>query len=147
VDSVLAGVDRLVARQAELWQASIETANQRWHQLATTAGDHLETSLSGALDRSLKAYASQVHAQEQASAEQHRAYWNQVHQSISQTAHVLGDQQTELAKQGEVLLKVVDATGHIQQLESELNRNLTALAGAKHFEETVLSLSAAVNLL
>ena len=32
-------------------------------------------------------------------------------------------------------------------MEDALNRNLAALAGAKHFEQTVLSLAAAVNML
>jgi hypothetical protein len=32
-------------------------------------------------------------------------------------------------------------------LEDALNSNLAALAGAKHFEQTVLSLAAAVNML
>ncbi len=33
------------------------------------------------------------------------------------------------------------------RLEDALNRNLDALAGAKHFHKTVLSLAAAVNML
>jgi hypothetical protein len=55
--------------------------------------------------------------------------------------------QQELAKQGELLAQIVGATDQVAGLEQELNRNLTALAGAKHFEETVISLSAAIGLL
>ena len=35
----------------------------------------------------------------------------------------------------------------VVRLEDALNHNLAALAGAKHFEQTVLSLAAAVNML
>jgi hypothetical protein len=147
IESLLAGTERLVARQAELWQGSIEAANARWQQLSGTAGKQLETSLSVAMDRSLKSYALQLAANEQSAAEQSRKHWSQVQAAVVQSAETLGRQQAELAKHGEVLLKVVDATGHVQQLETELNRNLKALAGAKHFEETVLSLAAAVQLL
>jgi hypothetical protein len=56
-------------------------------------------------------------------------------------------EQRELAKQTELLMQVVGATENLASLEHELNRNLTALAGAKHFEETVISLSAAIGLL
>ena len=64
--------------------------------------------------------------------------------SFTQTAHA---QQAELARQGEILLRVVEATGHVSKLEEQLNRNLAALAGAQHFEETLLNLAATVNLL
>ncbi len=56
-------------------------------------------------------------------------------------------QQTELVRQGEILLKVVDATGQVRKLEEALNGNLAALAGAGNFEETATSLAAAVQLL
>jgi hypothetical protein len=47
----------------------------------------------------------------------------------------------------EVLSRAVEATGQIARLEETLNRNLAALAGAKNFEETVMSLAAAIHLL
>lgn len=56
-------------------------------------------------------------------------------------------QQQQLIKQGEVLLQVVEATGQVRKLEEALNSNLSALAGAHHFEQTVASLSATLQLL
>ena len=56
-------------------------------------------------------------------------------------------QQSELIKQGEIMLQVVKATGDVTHLERSLNDNLKALAGAQNFEETVMSLSAAIHLL
>ena len=53
----------------------------------------------------------------------------------------------ELCKQAEVLQNAVEAAGEAARLEDALNRNLEALAGAKHFQQTVLSLAAAVNML
>jgi len=53
----------------------------------------------------------------------------------------------ELASQTGVLQRAVEAAGEVTRLEDALNRNLAALAGAKHFEQTVLSLAAAVNML
>jgi hypothetical protein len=47
----------------------------------------------------------------------------------------------------EVLGRAVEAAGQVVRLEDALNHNLAALAGAKHFEQTVLSLAAAVNML
>ena len=45
------------------------------------------------------------------------------------------------------LLQVLKATGEVTHLETSLNENLRALAGSKNFEDTVMSLSAAIQLL
>lgn len=53
----------------------------------------------------------------------------------------------ELSRQAEVLQQAVEAAGEVTRLEDALNSNLASLAGAKHFQQTVLSLAAAVNML
>jgi hypothetical protein len=45
------------------------------------------------------------------------------------------------------MARVVEATGEVIQLETALNENLHSLAGAKNFEDTVMSLAAAIHLL
>ena len=57
------------------------------------------------------------------------------------------EHQEQLVQQGEILLKVVDATGQVKQHEETLNSNLSSLGRAHNFEETLLSLSAAIQLL
>ena len=66
---------------------------------------------------------------------------------LSNNARMLQTQQQELVKQGEVMARVVEATGEVIKLETSLNRNLKSLAGAKNFEDTVMSLAAAIHLL
>jgi len=56
-------------------------------------------------------------------------------------------QQEQLIRQGDVLLKVVEATGQVRRLEEALNSNLASLAASHHFKETVVGLSAALQLL
>jgi len=46
-----------------------------------------------------------------------------------------------------LMLRVLEATGDVIKLEDVLNDNLTALSTAKNFEDTVMSLSAAIHLL
>ncbi|MEN6557380.1 MAG: MotA/TolQ/ExbB proton channel family protein, partial [Thermoguttaceae bacterium] len=53
----------------------------------------------------------------------------------------------ELSRRAEVLEQAVCAAGEVARLEDSLNHNLSALAGSQHFEQTVLSLAAAVNML
>ena len=71
----------------------------------------------------------------------------EMQQALVSAAGATIDHQQELVKQGEVLLKVVDSTGQVQRLEDSLNRNLSSLARGHNFEETLMSLSAAIQLL
>jgi biopolymer transport protein ExbB/TolQ len=85
--------------------------------------------------------------------------WNQMTQSSAENVREAmtastGDMRETIAaaagaltRQAEVLRGAVEAAGEVAKLEDALNRNLSALAGSKHFEQTALSLAAAVNML
>jgi biopolymer transport protein ExbB/TolQ len=146
-DAILPNMERLVVRQSELWQKSMESAESRWLETTHKAGQQLDTSLQTALAGSLKQHAVEIASAEQTLAQENRRHWSHVQQALVATAEAIGQQQSELAKQGEVLLKVVEATDQVARLEETLNRNLHSLAGAKNFEETVVSLAAAIQLL
>jgi hypothetical protein len=84
----------------------------------------------------------------QASVEAAGRQWAQMSETAAghvQTA--LSATTEQLVRQSDVLQQAVAAVGEVTRLEDALNRNLTTLAGAKHFEQTVLSLAAAVNML
>jgi hypothetical protein len=146
-ETVVKATERLVVQQTELWKATVEAAHQHWTQVASVSGKQLETTLSTTLERSLNAHASRLAAQEKAAAEAERAHWEQVREALLRAADTVAGAQREMVRQGEMLTKVVDATAQLEKLETALNRNLTTLAGAGHFEETVMSLSAAIHLL
>lgn len=71
----------------------------------------------------------------------------EMQQSLIESAGLAVAHQEQLTRQSEVLLKVVDATGQVRRLEEALNSNLTTLAESHRFEETVVSLSATLQLL
>jgi len=146
-ETMLQAAEVLVERQTELWQASMDAAATRWTQMANTAGERLHASLSSALTESLKTYAQHFGAIEQANAEHGRKQWDEMRQLQAQSVQALAGLQTDVGRQVEVLRRAVEATGEVCRLEDALNHNLSALAGAKHFEQTVLSLAAALNLL
>ncbi len=102
-DVMLQTSETLLRRQAELWQAAVDSAAGRWAEMAAGASEQVKTAMASAV--------------------------------------------AELARPAAVLERAVVAAGEIARLEDALNHNLAALAGAKHFEQTVLSLAAAVNML
>jgi hypothetical protein len=146
-ETMLHAAELLMQRQVELWRASMDAAGAHWSQMANQAGQHLQTSLSAALSESLKNYSQHLAVVEQHHAEQGRQQWEEMRQLQAQGVAAIGNVQTEISRQVEVLRRAVEATGEVTRLEDALNRNLASLAGAKHFEQTVLSLAAALNLL
>jgi biopolymer transport protein ExbB/TolQ len=146
-ETVLGALDKLVVRQTELWQQSIQAAHEQWSRQAAAMGSVIEDALSASLSANVQQHAAALAEAEQAATARNRQHWDGVQQALLQNAEAVTLQQRELTRQGELLLKVVGATENLTCLEDELNRNLSALAGARHFEETVISLSAAIGLL
>jgi hypothetical protein len=122
-------------------------AQQHWQQATAAGGKQLEQSLAKALQQSLSQHAAALAQSEQTAAQQSRQHWQEMQQAVTQSADVLGRQQTELVRQSSLLLKAIEATDQVTKLEATLNQNLEALATEHNFEETILSLSAAIQLL
>ena len=144
---VVKSCERLVERQAELWRGSLDAAQQQWSQVTSKSGQQLEQSLAVALKTGLTRHAEALVKFEAAAAERTQTNALKLQQALTQGTETLTKQQAELIKQGQLLVRVVEATDQVNKLETALNRNLSALAGEHRFEETVLSLSAAIQLL
>jgi hypothetical protein len=52
-----------------------------------------------------------------------------------------------LVRQGDILLRTVEGIGEISKLQDALNNNLASLSFAGKMDETIISLSAAINAL
>jgi len=144
---MLKATEQLVQRQAEIWQVTIQAAHQQWQKVSAASAEQLQQSLSVSLDRSLTQHAANMARIEQASSEQVQHRWEQWHTVLSENARLLHAQQQELTRQGELMTRAIQATGDVIKLETALNHNLDALAGSRNFEDTVMSLSAAIHLL
>ena len=147
VATMVQATERLVQRQAELWQASMDAAAARWGRMAETGGDQFKKGMTEALAESLRTHAQHLAAAEQASAEQNRRHWDKVQKTQAENVQALTSLQAELTQQAGVLGRAIEASGEVARLQDVLNRNLAALAGAKHFEKTVEGLAATIHLL
>jgi biopolymer transport protein ExbB/TolQ len=146
-ETMIDACEHLVHRQTELWQKSIDSAAKRWTSLADEAESRLGKALAIALREGLQSHAATVLAAEQQAAERNQKHWGEVQVALVRSAETILALQQELRQQTEILGRTVEATGQVAKLEETLNRNLSALAGAKNFEETVMSLAAAIHLL
>jgi biopolymer transport protein ExbB/TolQ len=144
---VIKATEQLVERQAALWQQSIAAAHDQWQRTSHQSGEQIQSALGGALTQALSHFAAQLARCEQTSTEQLAQRWDQWQTALSQNARLLHAQQQEMVKQGELMTQAIRVAGDVVQLERALNDNLSALAGSKNFEDTVMSLAAAIHLL
>lgn len=146
-EAVIRASEQLVARQAAVWQETIEAAHRRWSELTDRAQQTIETALNKSLVRGLQAHAQQLADAEAAAAAHHRKHLRRLGRALAESTRSTHEQQAQLAQQTEVLRQVVEATGQLGRLEEALNRNLATVAAAQHFNETMHNLSAAIHLL
>jgi len=139
--------DKLVQRQAEIWQESLDQSHERWTTMAVTSERQLETALTRALQNSLQAHAAKLEESEAKAEQRVGRYWQEMLTMMENSTQTLDAQYDELRRQGSVMQQAVDATARVIQLEDALNHNLSALRESNHFDETVNSLAAAINLL
>jgi biopolymer transport protein ExbB/TolQ len=145
--AVIKSTEQLVQRQVELWQRSLTAAHDEWARISRQSTEQMQHALGTALSQSLAQHAAHLAKSEQASAEQLSQRWEQWQTALSHNARLLHAQQVEMVKQGELMTQAIRAAGDVVQLERALNDNLSALSGAKNFEDTVMSLAAAIHLL
>ena len=146
-DRVLQASEDLVRQQAEIWERTIQAADARWSQVVLSSGGQVQAALQGALEHSLQNHAAELAKVERDAGERAARRWEQFQTALSENAAVMRAQQEEMVRQAELMAQVVKATGEVLGLEKALNENLRALSGAKNFEDTVMSLSAAIHLL
>lgn len=145
--AVLRTTEQLVGRQTAHWEATLNQVGGKWDQLFVSSADQVRRALTETLDQSLHHLAEQLGDLGDESDRQMRGRWEQWQTVLSDNARLLHSQQQELVRQGEVMAKVLHATADVVKLETALNQNLQALAGARNFEDTVMSLAAAIHLL
>jgi biopolymer transport protein ExbB/TolQ len=144
---VVKTTEMLVDRQAQLWQAAMQKAQTQAAEQNEEAATRVQAALAAALDTSLQRFAERLAHAEALAADRARERWEQWQTTLSDNARMLQSQQVEMVKLSEMMARVVEATGEVRKLELSLNDNLQSLAGAKNFEDTVMSLAAAIHLL
>ena len=144
---VIESVAELVQNHAEVWQSTMRDSQSAWAESLREVRGTIQSGFQSAIESSTSAHAAALLEIEQAAHVQSAAQWDGMRQVLSENAHALAAQQVEISKQNELMLRVLEATGDVIKLEDVLNDNLTALSTAKNFEDTVMSLSAAIHLL
>lgn len=146
-EAVLKMTQRLLERQTEMWQEGMEAASSRWTAMVEATGTRMEKAVAEGLAKSIALHAQHLTGAEKTAADRAARHWDKMERAHAQNVEQLGALRTDAAQQTELLGRTLQAAGDVTRLQDVLNRNLASLAGAKHIEQTVLGLAAAVHLL
>ena len=139
-------MEQLVVRQSEIWQASMEMAAAAGPAWPTRPTNNFRRPSATALGESLR-----THAQHDAASKKRRPKRTTAIGTRSTApgpaAESIATVQTRWSGREKCWAGAVQAAAKSVRLEDAFNRNLSALAGAKNFEETVVGLAAAIHLL
>ncbi len=135
-DSWSVVVEEMVKGQASQWSDAITVIQKQWQQWTAQQGESMGDAMSLAM---ISAMERQVELQ------QHQ--WQKWQELLQDNAQLLAVNQEKMNQQSELLGQVVEATGEVASLEQTLNSNLNHLQETRQFEDAVISLSAAIQLL
>lgn len=145
--AMLESMQMLVEKQAQLWADSFDRAQSAWEASVAASHDYVGASLEAAVVQAFEHGHQQFAAHLEEADERWQRRWEQLHLAMVENAKRMQDQQKEFIRHGEIIERVVKATGDIVQMETAIERNLDRVASSGQFEEALHNLSAAIHLL
>ena len=134
-------------KQTGIWEDAIKSNETRWNDVIRSAGSNIEASMVSAFRQSMRDQTTELDRAESNSLMRTERQWDQFQSVLTDNAEVMQAQQVELVKQGDLMLRAINASGEVSKVQNALNENLKSLSLMGNFDETVMSLSAAINLL
>jgi biopolymer transport protein ExbB/TolQ len=152
--ALLASVESVVQRQAEVWAAALGEPERRATAVQERMLQQLLAGLQHAMTQTLQAHGQRLATVEQQSTQGIAELTQQLASVAVAVRDTAREQQAALVRiaesingQAAVLGKLQQDEANLVHLQAVLHQNLAALAGAGAFEEAVHSLTAAVHLL
>jgi biopolymer transport protein ExbB/TolQ len=146
-EAIGATTARMAEENAISFKEAIATAQDKWQCVVDAAVEHVRTNVDDALRATVIDHVHNLSRAEELSGERVERRWNRVEEVLTENARVMRDQQAELARQGDIMLKAIEGGADVTRLQRALNNNLDTLSQTQHLEDTLTNLCGAVNLL
>ncbi len=146
-DAVGKSSAKLIEAQTHSWQELQGVASNSLENVFGSLGERLQETLSGSLDETLGAWKESLVEAHRVLANERDGRWEHAGQIMADAALAFDKQQAAVAKQSAALEKVIAMLSEIVSMEQKLESNLNAVTASGRFEEAIISLSAATQLL
>lgn len=141
------GSARLLESQEQAWRSLERAAGAGLREVMDEAAGRLQAALDAALDGSVARWGDALARAHDAAAARREDRWTAAAESLAQAVRGLEARHGEIAGQTAILGGVVAAASDLAAIERSLDANLAAVAASGRFEEALITLSAAVQLL
>lgn len=141
------GSARLLESQEQAWRSLERAAGAGLREVMDEAAGRLQAALDAALDGSVARWGDALARAHDAAAARREDRWTAAAESLAQAVRGLEARHGEIAGQTAILGGVVAAASDLAAIERSLDANLAAVAATGRFEEALITLSAAVQLL
>ncbi len=146
-DAVGRSSAQLLEAQANSWKELERVAAGSLEGVFAGLADRLRETLAESLDQTLATWRESLVAAHRELAGERDGRWEQAAQTMDAAVVALESHQEKLVGQTATLERVVSMLDEIASLEQSLENNLAAVTATGRFEEAVISLSAATQLL
>jgi len=146
-ETVTRSTARLLEAQEKAWHGLEQAAGAGVERMLSQSGAELRSAVTASLEETLGRWQSSLAEAHAHLTGTHEDRWARAAESLATAVAGLGRQQQAIAAQTDLLARVVDTTRDVTNLERALESNLSALGASGRFEETMATLSAAVQLL
>jgi len=146
-DAVGRSSAQLLEAQANSWKELERVAAGSLEGVFAGLADRLRETLADSLDQTLATWRESLVAAHRELAGERDGRWEQAAQTMDAAVVALESHQEKLVGQTATLERVVSMLDEIASLEQSLENNLAAVTATGRFEEAVISLSAATQLL
>lgn len=146
-EQVLQSVESLSRQQSDMLRETVAVSQQQWSEALVATNASVQANLQQAASDLVDQQSAAMSQAEDVASQRIADRWANIQEGMQQQASILAAQHQAITQQSDVMERVLHATGEVRNLESTLNQNLSALAGAKNFQDTVMSLSAVIQLL
>jgi len=146
-DAVGRSSAQLIEAQTQSWQELQNVASTSLENVFGGLGERLRETLSNSLGETLEAWSESLVEAHRQLASERDGRWELAGQTMADAAVAFNKQQAAVAAQAAALEKVISMLHEIVAMEQQLESNLNAVTASGRFEEAIISLSAATQLL
>ncbi len=141
------GSARLLEAQEQAWRSLETTAGTGVRQVLDEAAERLRAALDAALAGSVERWGEALARAHGDAAARREERWTAAAESLAEAVRGLESREELIAGQSAMLGGIVESARDLLALERSLDANLAALSATGRFEEAIVTLSAAVQLL
>lgn len=141
-EAVLNSIEKMTLKQSEIWSESFHQVEYQWTQRITQLSDKMRRMLDDRTD-SLTVNVQKISEVQRSMV----AHLSALQDAVKLDLEALGQTSVQLVHSADAISQATLVTQQLTGLQRVLADNLSVLKGAKNFEQTVATLSAAASAL